>query len=38
MARTMVYVVYRIAQIVASIPDLSYENKASADFPLSVIV
>lgn len=28
MARTLISAVYRIAQIVASIPNLSYKNKA----------
>lgn len=30
MARTLISAVYRIAQIVASIPNLSYKNKARA--------
>ena len=38
MARTMVSAVYRTAQIIASIPNLSYRNKSSAELPLSVIV
>lgn len=30
MARTLISTVYRAAQIVAAIPNLSYQNKASA--------
>lgn len=37
MARTMVSAVYRTAQIIASIPNLLYQNKASLDLLLSVI-
>lgn len=38
MARTMVSAVYRTAQIIAAVPNLSYKNKATADLPLSVIL
>lgn len=31
MARTLISSVYRIAQIVASLPNLSYKNKARAN-------
>lgn len=31
MARTLISAVYRIAQIVATIPNLSYKNKARAN-------